>query len=176
VSGSAGASGPAGVGTSGRGRSPGSCTRPGRWRAPLAHRSGPTCFGWSSSCSTRRPAPGELLRLAIGDYDPRDRTILVRESKFHKSRVLPLSSDAVRELETYLPARRRRHLPVSTELPLLWNGYDGGRAYSGHGLGEGFGLLLRAARIRPPDGRRPRIHDVRHSFARARPPALVPRR
>jgi integrase/recombinase XerD len=54
---------------------------------------------------------------------------------------------------------------VSAELPLLWNRYYGGRAYSGHGLGEGFGLLLRAARIRPPDGRLPRIHDVRHSFA-----------
>lgn len=108
---------------------------------------------------------GELLRLTIGDYDPRDRTVLVRESKFHKSRVLPLSPDAVRELEAYLRTRRRRHLPVSPELPLLWNGYGGGRTYSGHGLGQGFRGLLAAARIRPPDGRLPRIHDVRHSFA-----------
>ena len=54
---------------------------------------------------------------------------------------------------------------MSAELPLLWNGYRGGRAYSGHGLGQGFRVLLTAARIRPPDGRLPRIHDVRHSFA-----------
>jgi hypothetical protein len=37
---------------------------------------------------------GELLKLTIGDYDSQSRTLLVRESKFHKSRYLPLSSDA----------------------------------------------------------------------------------
>jgi len=42
---------------------------------------------------------GELLRLALQDYDPQAHTLLVRESKFHKSRYLPLSPDASRELE-----------------------------------------------------------------------------
>ena len=33
---------------------------------------------------------GELLRLRIGDYDPSRRTLLVRRSKFRKSRVAAL--------------------------------------------------------------------------------------
>ena len=49
---------------------------------------------------------GELLRPTVGDYDRRDRTLLIRISKFHKSRLLPLSADAVTELEAYLSVRR----------------------------------------------------------------------
>ena len=108
---------------------------------------------------------GELLRLTIGDYDPRARTLLVRESKFHKSRLLPLSLDGGRAIDAYLRTRRARHLPMAAALPLLWNGYSGGRPYTGTGLTQGFRLLVRAAKIRPPDGRSPRIHDVRHGFA-----------
>ncbi len=36
---------------------------------------------------------GELPRLTIGDYNPIEHTLLIRESKFHKSRLLPLSAD-----------------------------------------------------------------------------------
>ena len=44
---------------------------------------------------------GELVRLTVGDYEPSEQTLLIRASKFHKSRRLPLSSDAQRELEAY---------------------------------------------------------------------------
>lgn len=108
---------------------------------------------------------GELVRLTIGDYDPRERTLLVRESKFHKSRLLPLSLDGVRAIDAYLRARQSRHLPMAPDLPLLWNGYSGGRPYTGSGLSQGFRLLVSAAKIHPPDGRSPRIHDLRHGFA-----------
>ena len=39
---------------------------------------------------------GELIRLMISDYSPTQRTLLVRASKFHKSRVVALSPDATR--------------------------------------------------------------------------------
>ena len=45
---------------------------------------------------------GELLRLVVGDYDPQAHTVLIRESKFHKSRYLPLAPDGAREIEQYL--------------------------------------------------------------------------
>jgi integrase/recombinase XerD len=57
---------------------------------------------------------GELVRLTVGDYDLREQTLLVRESTFHKSRLLPVSHDAQRELETYLLARRQRGFPLAT--------------------------------------------------------------
>ena len=42
---------------------------------------------------------GELTRLTVGDYDPPQRTLAIRESKFHKSRLVPLSADTAREIE-----------------------------------------------------------------------------
>jgi len=55
--------------------------------------------------------------------------------------------------------------PLRPEVFRLWNGYSGGRPYTGTGFTHSFRLLLRAAKIRTPDGRPPRIHDVRHVFA-----------
>lgn len=108
---------------------------------------------------------GELLGFLIGDYDPTERLLRIRQTKFHKSRLLPLSRDGVRAIETYLDARRAHHLPTDPDSPLIWNGYAGGRAYTGVGLGEGWRALLQVANIRKPDGRPPRIHDLRHTFA-----------
>jgi integrase/recombinase XerD len=108
---------------------------------------------------------GELLRLTLQDYDPQAHTLLVRESKFHKSRCLPLSQDASRELEAYLAAQRQRRFSRGVDSPLLWNGYANGRTYSASGLTDGLQELLHAAGIQKPDGRLPRVHDFRHAFA-----------
>jgi integrase len=108
---------------------------------------------------------GELVRMALGDYDPRERTLLVRHSKFHKSRLLPLSDDAVSALEDFLEACRLIGRPLQPETPLLWNRLSGGRHYSGGGLGQGFRRLFNASRIHTMTGRTPRVHDLRHTFA-----------
>lgn len=109
---------------------------------------------------------GELVRLTIGDYDPRDQTVLIRASKFHKSRLLPLSSDAQHELEAYLLARRQRGFPMAPDSALIWNrSRRGGRPYTGEALRCEIDALFRAVDIRTPTGTRPRIHDLRHTFA-----------
>jgi integrase/recombinase XerD len=108
---------------------------------------------------------GELLRLKVADYNPREATLLIHASKFHKSRLLPLPDDVRREVDCYLEARRRRRLIVTSDTPLVWNSYQGGRAYTPPSLRWGLEQLLEAAKIRTPDGRLPRTHDFRHSFA-----------
>jgi integrase/recombinase XerD len=108
---------------------------------------------------------GELLGMRVGDYDARERTLLVRETKFHKSRLLPLSRDGSHELEGYLQARRAQRLPVSAQTPLIWNGRAGGKAYTGMGFGDVFRELFRRTGICKPDGHPPRVHDFRHTFA-----------
>ncbi len=106
---------------------------------------------------------GELLRLRVGDYNPSDHTLLVGPSKFHRSRCLPVSPDASRVVDGHLRARRLKRLPASAEMPLLWNGYAGGRGYTAWGLHQGLRTLLTVSRIHKPDGRLPRIHDFRHN-------------
>ena len=89
----------------------------------------------------------------------------MRDSKFHKSRYLPLSADANTEIETYLAARRKQHLPMLKGSPLLWSGRATERAFSASALGDGMRELCRSADVRKTDGRLPRVHDYRHSFA-----------
>ena len=108
---------------------------------------------------------GELLRLTVGDCDLSEGTVLVRESKFHKSRLLPLSADALNVLKAVLRERQANRLPFSSGSPLLWNGYGRPEGYSGTGFSQIIGDLLRCCGIRTPAGRLPRVHDFRHTFA-----------
>jgi integrase/recombinase XerD len=108
---------------------------------------------------------GELLRLTLGDADSIAGVLRIRESKFHKSRFVPLSSDACRELRAYLKLRLAPPLGVTPNSPLLCNTTRGLRAYTGTGLSRGLQLLIRSAKVQSSDGRWPRVHDFRHSFA-----------
>jgi integrase/recombinase XerD len=105
----------------------------------------------------------ELVRLVVSDYDPAERTLLVRASKFHKSRLVALSHDGAAEMERYLRARRS---PLhKSDGPLLASRSKGPRAYWGASIGHGLRNLFRSAGIRTADGRVPRVHDLRHTYA-----------
>ena len=106
---------------------------------------------------------GELLRLCIGDYDPSRHTLLVRVSKFRKSRLVALSGDAWRELDSYL--RLRQCFPHSASSPLLAHGRQARKAYSGSRFGKAFRELCRDASVLTDSGRPPRVHDLRHTYA-----------
>jgi integrase len=112
------------------------------------------------TCGLRR---GELVRLALSDYDARERTLLVRASKFHKSRFVALSTDACRELEQYLVARRQ--LEQVPGEPLLVRSSGGLRPRSGGGFGQSMRRLFLAAGVRTATGALPRVHDLRHTHA-----------
>ena len=108
---------------------------------------------------------GELVRLILRDHDHHERTLLIRDSKFHKSRLVPLSSDAAREIDQDLVVRQTHQLAMSPDSALLWHRTRRGTGYTGAGLSHAIRPLLRAARIRTETGRVPRLHDFRHTFA-----------
>jgi integrase/recombinase XerD len=111
---------------------------------------------------------GEVMRLTLPDVDHRAGILRIRESKFHKSRWVPLSSDACRELRRYLRVRRRHRVPF--DAPLLCNrscgyGHIGWHGFSGEVFTAGIRELFARADVHDAEGRRPRLHDLRHSFA-----------
>jgi integrase/recombinase XerD len=110
---------------------------------------------------------GELLRLTLGDFNSQEGTLLIRATKFHKSRILPLSPSVNAELAAYLALRNARRLPMETSSPLIWNQHGSfeGRGYTGTGFAQNWCLLCTALEIFTDKGRPPRIHDIRHSFA-----------
>jgi integrase len=106
---------------------------------------------------------GEVVRLRLSDYDPHEQTLLIRASKFHKSRLVALSTDASSEMADFLTARRQ--LPHDEDSPLLVSSWRGLRTRSGAGLGHGLRHLFRSAGIRTKSGELPRVHDLRHTHA-----------
>jgi integrase/recombinase XerD len=108
---------------------------------------------------------GELLALRLGDYNSNESTLHIRETKFYKSRLLPINDSIGEEIDHCLRARTRRKLPVSSDTALIWNASWGGGAYSGTSLGLYFRSLLQKCGIVTSAGKLPRIHDARHSFA-----------
>jgi integrase len=107
---------------------------------------------------------GELARLDLGDVDLQIGTITIRETKFFKSRILPLTDSALLALREYLEARRKAKAPQNPASGLFW--HDQGNArYTSHSIAYGLVDILRRAGIKPPKGKTgPRIHDLRHSM------------
>ena len=110
---------------------------------------------------------GELTRLTVGDYDLPQRTLAIRESKFHKSRLVPVSADTAREIEHLIAVRGRWRLPAGADSPLLWHRHPPTGGYSGGGLGGAMRALFRRAGVRTATGHLPRTHDFRHGKAPA---------
>ncbi|MBA3854827.1 MAG: integrase [Gemmatimonas sp.] len=109
---------------------------------------------------------GEVTRLTLDDVDAGAGVMRIRESKFHKSRQVPLSPTARAELRRYLRRRFAAGGDQRPTSPLLSNRHDGTwRPYTGAGLGQALRALFKSAHVRDADGRLPRVHDLRHSFA-----------
>ena len=87
----------------------------------------------------------------------------IRATKFHKSRLVPLSGDATDEMKEFLSVRQA--LPNGPDSPLLCNICRGTRAYTGPGIAQGMRKLFRTVQIQDASGRPPRVHDLRHTFA-----------
>ncbi|MFN2110281.1 MAG: tyrosine-type recombinase/integrase [Anaerolineae bacterium] len=106
---------------------------------------------------------GELTRLTLADVDADQGVLFIRESKFHKSRWVPLSPSVRNELREYLTLRRRAGIDSRDCAPLLCNWR--GCAYTGDALRSTLRSVIVAAGIRDSNGRWPSVQDFRHSFA-----------
>lgn len=87
--------------------------------------------------------------------------LLIRVTKFGKTRLVPLHDTAKIGLDRYLAQRRQ----ASSTDDHVFIG-DHGRALPYHAVHSTFITLLRKANLSPAPGhRRPRLHDLRHTFA-----------
>jgi integrase/recombinase XerD len=108
---------------------------------------------------------GELKRLQVQDIEPGG-VLRIRESKFHKSRLIALSTSAQKEVEQYLRLRAGFATNSPDHGPFLCNRSRGDLcSYSDPGFSSLVHRLYRLAAVADREGRTPRIHDMRHSFA-----------
>jgi integrase len=100
----------------------------------------------------------EALHLLVSDITSNG--LLIRRTKFQKTRLVPLHATAVTGLARYLTHRQEArcggdHVFVSGEgQPLVY--------WKVHSV---FRTLLKSAGIKPSGGRWPRIHELRHTLA-----------
>ena len=107
----------------------------------------------------------EARHLTLADVDLSAAVLTIRNTKFFKSRLVPVGPQLSHVLKTYAAQRARRPLPEGKESCFLAN-RDGSPLVARTSLGA-FARLLRTAGIRRTDDKRqsPRLHSFRHSFA-----------
>jgi integrase len=105
----------------------------------------------------------EALRLHRSDVDLDRGLLTVRETKFHKSRYVPLHPTAREALAEYAGVRDRA-VPRAQDLAFFL--FDNGRAVNYEQARYAFGQIRsRLGWDRPSNGRLPRLYDLRHAFA-----------
>lgn len=108
---------------------------------------------------------GEALRLTVADVHLPDDLLLVRKSKFYKTRWVPISPQLSGILDAYFIKRRRWHRPLTGDSSFFATcrkaALDDGYVRSI------FPVVRRRAGLDHPGtgGFRPRIHDLRHTSA-----------
>jgi integrase len=100
----------------------------------------------------------EAMHLVLGDVTTDG--LLVRKTKFRKSRLLPLHETTQAALNRYMEQRQAiggsdDHVFISTK----------GRALTYAMINGAFHFLVQRIQLRSQSGRRPRIHDLRHLYA-----------
>jgi integrase len=103
--------------------------------------------------------PGEALALRLDDITSEG--LLIRETKFRKSRIVPLHDTAVAGLQRYLDQRRRFATSDDHVFVSPW-----GRALKHRYVVKKFRQVVQQAGLeRSPGQPRPQLHSFRHTFA-----------
>ena len=108
---------------------------------------------------------GEALDLSIGDVDLPNALITVRDTKFFKSRLVPIGRPLVGVLTEYAQRRAASHPGKGQESSFFLD--RSGTTILLQTMDKTFRRLRDYVGIRRSDGARyqPRLHDLRHSFA-----------
>jgi integrase/recombinase XerD len=107
---------------------------------------------------------GEALALNLNDFDLEFTSLCVKDSKFFKTRLVPLNKDLQNVMTQYLNVNHVCH-NASLDIPLFC--FCDGRGLSQSAVRSTFRRLRKIAAVARDDGSRyqPRIHDLRHTAA-----------
>lgn len=109
---------------------------------------------------------GEVRRLQVRDVDRKRELLVVRETKFAKSRLVPHGPVLARELYAYLDERALHGGAAASAPAFSVQRHRRDRRLGKGAIGTTFRRLLPSLGLRiGPGDARPRVHDLRHSFA-----------
>jgi integrase len=107
---------------------------------------------------------GEVIRLLVRDVDFERQLLVVRESKFYKSRLVPFGPHMGALLRDFLRARVRCNGNLSGDSPVF--SFSDNRLIGPSTITQTFHRLVPQLHLVLKDGTSPpRLHCLRHSFA-----------
>ncbi len=106
---------------------------------------------------------GEVSRLNLGDVDLKGKILFIRRSKFYKSRLVPISDSVVETLKLY-KLKRLGHKRTKKQDDPFFIGMTGNRVFE-NAIGKRFRKVVNELSLFTDNGTRPRLHDLRHTFA-----------
>lgn len=107
---------------------------------------------------------GEVARLCVGDVDLTRDLLVIRQTKFYKSRLVPFGPGLRTVLTDHLTRRARPSETVPPSTPVF--SLRSGRSISAGTISQTFHHLVPQLGLSIPDGTvGPRVHDLRHAFA-----------
>jgi integrase/recombinase XerD len=108
----------------------------------------------------------EALHLRVSDVDLHDRVLMIRQTKFYKSRIVPFSDGLLEILREYQQQRLLLLGAPARDAPFFLAKHGG--HYKKGSIHDVWKRILRRAGIDNATSSCPRIHDLRHSFASLR--------
>lgn len=130
-----------------------------RWPGKLASQGLSTLLGLLACTGLRI---SEALQLQLGDWEPTGAVLTIRQAKFGQGRYLPLSPSAATALNGYLRARLKAFRKGGAASALFVN--PQGRPLRYRQVSRAFAALRRRLDWHHKQPR-PRLHDLRHTFA-----------
>lgn len=107
---------------------------------------------------------GEVARLRWRDVDRNRDVLTIRETKFSKSRLIPIGPQLAQRLYAFMASRSQHLVSVTADTPLF--SFLRGRPVSPGTISIIFRSLADQLDIAiPPGGTSAHVHDLRHSFA-----------
>jgi integrase len=105
----------------------------------------------------------EVCDLTHEDVDLKNRTIFIKKTKFHKTRIIPISASTARALSEYIERKRKFRFETMPSSPFFVNAMA--RKVEKRSLTCRFEIIAKKCHLHPQNGRSPRLHDLRHGFA-----------
>jgi integrase/recombinase XerD len=107
----------------------------------------------------------EAIRLTCSDVDFSSSYLIVRQTKFRKTRLVPFGAEVCEALKRYAGRQERGALPEQAQTPFFVS--RDGRPLCRDTVEGVFARIREKAGVGRTDGARyqPRLHDLRHTFA-----------
>lgn len=107
----------------------------------------------------------EAVALTLADVDLSQAILTIRETKFRKTRLVPLGKQLTKKLFEYATQRQKEKYSQNPEAPFFIG--RNGKAVNQYTVESAFQIIREKANVRRTDGARyqPRLHDLRHTFA-----------